>query len=141
MKNLVFIILITTSLLSAQQITIKGIITDSRTARPLFGANISLLESSSIGTTSQKDGKFILNDVAINSILKISYVTFVIIGQLNHLLTCNGDRSFWPKKMNTATGRLKKSQHGLKKILDPTSCLSKLFTLLRIIFISTKLKY
>ena len=76
MKNLVFIILITTSLLSAQQITIKGIITDSRTARPLFGANISLLESSSIGTTSQKDGKFILNDVAINSILKISYVGY-----------------------------------------------------------------
>lgn len=77
MKNFFFILLIAASILQAQQITVKGIVTDSQTFRPLAGANITLKENSSIGTTSQTDGKFTLSGITLNSILKISYIGYV----------------------------------------------------------------
>lgn len=63
-------------LMSAQNINVQGTVTEASTGQPLPGVNI-IIKNSSKGTATDFDGKFILNDVPLNSVLVISYVGFV----------------------------------------------------------------
>jgi len=68
----IFISIILTHLLSAQTITVSGVVTNEETGKPIVGANIV---SGDIGTTTDKDGQFSLN-IPKKSTITISFIGF-----------------------------------------------------------------
>lgn len=75
-KGILFILLWTLSLsLFAQNITVRGIITDT-TNEPLIGATIRI-EGTSTGTVTDIDGNFTLPNISPNATLEVSYVGMI----------------------------------------------------------------
>ena len=75
MKNLIVLLLFVVSSLFAQQIKIKGIVTDSETGKSLYLANITV-NGTNTGTVTDESGKF---QISINNSaqsLIISYVGY-----------------------------------------------------------------
>lgn len=98
--------------LKAQEI--NGTVTSSEDGSPLPGVNI-IIKGSSIGTTTDINGKFILKDVAPNSILVFSSVGFNIqeinVGnQTNLLVTMVSDDQNLEEIVVTALGIKKESR-------------------------------
>lgn len=76
MKNVILLLFLISSLISAQQITIKGKIVDSETLKALSNANVRI-KGSTIGTVSGKNGKFVLSGaINKNNEIIVSYVGY-----------------------------------------------------------------
>ena len=61
--------------IGAQNVNVKGNVTESSSGGPLPGVNV-ILKNTTNGTSTDFDGNFILNNVPLNSTLVISYVGF-----------------------------------------------------------------
>ncbi|MDR2805401.1 MAG: carboxypeptidase-like regulatory domain-containing protein, partial [Dysgonamonadaceae bacterium] len=72
---LLLMLWITPLTLSAQNITVKGNVTDSQ-GEPVIGASIGVVGMSSIGTATDLDGNFTLN-VPSGSKLSVSYLGMI----------------------------------------------------------------
>ena len=59
-----------------QNVNVSGTVTEASSGQPLPGVNI-VLKNTSIGTTTDFDGNFTINDVPLNSIVVISYIGFL----------------------------------------------------------------
>ena len=70
-----FIFLLFTVYSFGQNITVKGVITDGATGDPLPGVNITI-KNAAIGTQSDFDGNYTLNNVAKGSVLVYSFVGY-----------------------------------------------------------------
>jgi len=70
---LMFVLLLNSSSLLAQNVTIRGTVRDANN-EPVIGATIILSGNVSKGTVSDYDGNFILSDIPSNGTLQISYV-------------------------------------------------------------------
>lgn len=76
-KKILILLLFSFSTISfAQNIDVKGTITEGSSGQPLPGVNI-ILKNTSRGATTDFDGIFTLKDVPINSVLVISYLGYV----------------------------------------------------------------
>ena len=74
LKKLLFIILWTISLgMFAQNITVQGVVTDSDN-ESVIGATIIVEDNATIGTVTDIDGNYVLNNVPSNGNLEFSYV-------------------------------------------------------------------
>lgn len=83
-KGYLFVLLWVTSLcMFAQQITVKGSVTDTR-KEPLIGVTVQV-RGTIIGTITDIEGNFILLNVPVNAILEVSYV-----GMHTQLIELNG---------------------------------------------------
>ena len=76
MKILIGLLLFSSILLQAQNITIKGKVTDAATHLPLPGANLILKGNASIGTITDDKGIFKFTGLKLNDVIKISYVGY-----------------------------------------------------------------
>ncbi|NCU06234.1 MAG: TonB-dependent receptor plug domain-containing protein, partial [Chitinophagaceae bacterium] len=63
--------------LFAQEVTIKGTVTNKETGEPLEGVSVKV-KNSTLGTTTGKDGVFILKAPSSESIISLTYVGFVV---------------------------------------------------------------
>ena len=72
---LLFCILAATCITYSQNISIKGIVTDSITGEPLPYVAV-LLKGTTIGGTTDLDGKFELSNVPPQGVLVVSYVGY-----------------------------------------------------------------
>lgn len=68
-----FFILFCVMPIYSQNTTVSGIVTDNVYNEPLIGVTI-MIEGTSIGTVTDIDGEFILNDVPADAILDVSFV-------------------------------------------------------------------
>lgn len=59
-----------------QNLDVSGTVTEASTGQPLPGVNV-ILKNTSIGTSTDFDGNFTLNNVPTNSVLVISYLGFL----------------------------------------------------------------
>jgi len=76
MKNVILLLFLISSLVGAQQITIKGKIVDSETLKVLPNANVRI-KGSSIGTVSGKNGEFVLSgEITKSNKIIVSYVGY-----------------------------------------------------------------
>ncbi|MBL86926.1 MAG: SusC/RagA family protein [Winogradskyella sp.] len=76
-KKILILLLFSFSAISyAQNVDVKGTITEGSSGQPLPGVNI-LIKNTSRGATTDFDGIFAINDVPINSVLVISYLGYV----------------------------------------------------------------
>ncbi len=75
MKNLIILFFFAASVLYSQQYEIKGRISDIETGSFLPNANISTIDGSS-GTISDLKGEFILANVSLGTVIRISYVGY-----------------------------------------------------------------
>jgi len=76
MKNLIALLFFINSFLLAQQISIKGKVTNAQNNQPLLDANV-LVEGKNIGTTTNKKGEFVLQgNIISGDILTISFVGY-----------------------------------------------------------------
>jgi len=76
-KKILILLLFSYSAISfAQNIDVKGTITEGSSGQPLPGVNI-ILKNTSKGATTDFDGIFTLKDVPINSVIVISYLGYV----------------------------------------------------------------
>ena len=83
-KGILFLLMWTLSLcLYAQEITVRGVVTDSN-GEPLIGVTVQV-EGTSIGTVTDMDGNFALQKVPSNATLEISYV-----GMTTQVVALNG---------------------------------------------------
>lgn len=72
-KGMLFLLMWALSIsVHAQGITVKGTVTDSR-GEPLIGVTIQL-ENSSVGTVTDSEGRFTLQNVSSDATLEVSYV-------------------------------------------------------------------
>ena len=78
-------LLLSISFMYAQQLNIKGTVTDKRLNEPIIGASV-LVEGTSNGTITDMDGNFSLKNVSKGNVLKISY-----IGYQPQQITINGN--------------------------------------------------
>lgn len=62
--------------LAAQNLTVKGTITDATLNEPVIGATIVLQGDATHGTVSDIDGNYILTDVPADAVLVVSYVGY-----------------------------------------------------------------
>ena len=63
------------SVLIAQNIEVKGVVTDQTSGQPIPGVNI-IVAGTSKGTSTDFDGNFELRDVSLNSVLVFSYLGY-----------------------------------------------------------------
>jgi hypothetical protein len=79
MEKLVFIITFTFFVLSPliAQKTIKKIIIDNETGKPVSGAHIYKSDDLKTGTVTNKDGKFVLNRISENDIVQVNHISYV----------------------------------------------------------------
>ncbi len=63
-------------LLTLQQVRISGTITDSNTGEPLAGVNI-VVEGTTIGTSTDINGKYSLNVPNLTGTLQMTYIGYV----------------------------------------------------------------
>jgi len=77
MRNqiLIFLFVLCTVPLIAQNLNVSGTVTEATTGQPLPGVNV-LVKNSSRGTSTDLDGKFTLVDLPVNSVLVVSYIGF-----------------------------------------------------------------
>lgn len=76
-KKILILLLFSFSAISfAQNVDVKGTITEGSSGQPLPGVNI-LIKNTSRGATTDFDGIFTINEVPINSVLVISYLGYV----------------------------------------------------------------
>ncbi|WP_179349710.1 SusC/RagA family TonB-linked outer membrane protein [Winogradskyella pacifica] len=61
---------------NGQNVDVSGTVTEASSGQPLPGVNI-ILKNTSRGTTTDFDGNFTLNDLALNSVVVISYIGFI----------------------------------------------------------------
>ena len=61
--------------LSAQTITIKGMVKESVSKEPIIGANVAI-KGTTLGTISDIDGAYTIQDVDSKGILVISYIGY-----------------------------------------------------------------
>ena len=80
-------LLLSISFMYAQQLNIKGTVTDKRLNEPIIGASV-LVEGTSNGTITDMDGNFSLKNVSKGNVLKISY-----IGYQPQQITINGNQT------------------------------------------------
>ena len=80
-------LLLSISFMYAQQLNIKGTVTDKRLNEPIIGASV-LVEGTSNGTITDMDGNFSLKNVSKGNVLKISY-----IGYQPQQTTINGNQT------------------------------------------------
>lgn len=59
----------------AQQLSIKGTVTDKRLNDPIIGASV-LVEGTSNGTITDMDGNFSLKNVSKGNVLVVSYIGY-----------------------------------------------------------------
>lgn len=74
-KALSFILLMFTSFMFGQNVSVSGEVTDQATGQPLPGVNI-IIKNTTKGVSTDFDGLFIVKDVPLNSILVFSYVGY-----------------------------------------------------------------
>jgi len=75
-KGMMFLLMWTSSVcLSAQTVTVKGMITDAE-GESLIGVSV-MIQGTSTGTVTDSEGNFILTNVPSDAILEISYVGMV----------------------------------------------------------------
>jgi len=72
--KVLFIMLFIFSNVQAQQITVSGTVYENET--PFPGVNVTL-KNTSTGTSTDFDGKFVLNGITVNSVLVFSYLGFI----------------------------------------------------------------
>ena len=74
-KIILIIPLLMLSLLgfSQQEINVKGVVTESRTGDPAIGASV-LVKGTTVGTVTNIDGEYSLNNVPSNGTLEFSYI-------------------------------------------------------------------
>ena len=70
--------------LFAQSITVKGSVTNANN-EPIIGATIRDMRNVSTGTVTDIDGNYILNNIASNATLEVSYV-----GMITQTINVNG---------------------------------------------------
>ncbi len=113
-----FLIVVSCGLVSAQQITVKGVVKDASSGEPILGANI-LEKGTTNGTITNLDGEFSLN-VSSNSTLLIKYVGYetkevAVAGQKNLVIQIKEDAialgevvaiGYATVKKNDATGSI-----------------------------------
>ncbi len=80
-------LLLSISFMYAQQLNIKGTVTDKRLNEPIIGASV-LVEGTNNGTITDMDGNFSLKNVSKGNVLKISY-----IGYQPQQITINGNQT------------------------------------------------
>ena len=85
LTSLLTMLLLGISFVYAQQINIKGTVTDQRLNEPIIGASV-LVEGSSNGTITDMNGDFSLKNVSKGNVLIVSY-----IGYQPQRLTINGN--------------------------------------------------
>lgn len=73
----------------AQQFNITGIVVDKKSNEPIIGASV-LIKGTPIGTITDVNGKFTLNDVSKGNILSVSYVGY----RQQDILLNSGKKSF-----------------------------------------------
>lgn len=76
MKNLIILFLFFTPLIVAQNFNVRGKILDSQTNQPLIGANIYLKSDPNLGTATNKNGNFEINNLTKPETLVISYLGY-----------------------------------------------------------------
>ncbi|MGR7813557.1 SusC/RagA family TonB-linked outer membrane protein [Lacinutrix undariae] len=74
-KALSFILLMFTTFMFGQNVTVKGEVTDLTYGEPLPGVNI-ILKNTTKGVSTDFDGLFTITDVPVNSVLVFSYVGY-----------------------------------------------------------------
>lgn len=62
--------------LNGQNVNVAGTVTEASSGQPLPGVNV-IIKNTSIGASTDFDGKFTLNDVPLNSVVVVSYIGFV----------------------------------------------------------------
>lgn len=72
---LTLIIAVMTLAATAQTKSVTGTVTDE-TGEPVIGANVAV-QGTTMGTVTDIDGNFALNNIANNAVLSISYVGYV----------------------------------------------------------------
>lgn len=87
LTSLLTMLLLGISFVYAQQINIKGTVTDQRLNEPIIGASV-LVEGSSNGTITDMNGDFSLKNVSKGNVLIVSY-----IGYQPQRLTINGNQT------------------------------------------------
>ena len=96
MKRLVYLFVLLTSVaVSAQSGVIRGVVIDQQSNFPLFGASIELLgQESSVGTTTDFDGNFILEDVPLGrQTIRVTYVGYESVTLPNIQVTAGKNAS------------------------------------------------
>ncbi|EDP72382.1 putative TonB-linked outer membrane protein [Flavobacteriales bacterium ALC-1] len=76
LKLLSLFVLFLSVTLNGQNVNVTGTITEAASGQPLLGVNL-LIKGTSIGASTDFDGKFTINDVPLNSVLVVSYIGFV----------------------------------------------------------------
>src|SRR5690554_2026781 len=74
-KFLSFLILLSTTLAFSQTVNVKGTVKDLESGQPLIGVNI-IVKNTTKGASTDFDGNFSIDGVALNSILVFSYVGY-----------------------------------------------------------------
>lgn len=78
--------------------TITGIVTDSATGNPLVGVTVKV-KGSTTGTTTDKEGRFVLENISDNAVLEVSY-----LGYKPRTLSTEGRTAFNISLATMATG-------------------------------------
>jgi TonB-linked SusC/RagA family outer membrane protein len=76
LKLLSLFVLLLSITLNGQNVNVSGAITEASSGQPLPGVNV-IIKNTSIGTSTDFDGNFTLNDVPLNSVIVVSYIGFV----------------------------------------------------------------
>lgn len=74
-KVLTFLVIIFSTTIYAQNVDVKGTVTEATSGQPLPGVNV-LIKNTSRGASTDFDGNFTLADVPINSVLVFSYLGY-----------------------------------------------------------------
>jgi len=75
-KFLMLLTFIVTMTVYGQNVNVTGTVTEASSGIPLPGVNL-ILKNTSIGTSTDFDGNFTLNDVPLNSVIVVSYLGFI----------------------------------------------------------------
>lgn len=75
-KCLSLLAIVCSMVIYGQNLDVSGTVTEASTGQPLPGVNV-ILKNTSIGTSTDFDGNFTLNNVPTNSVLVISYLGFL----------------------------------------------------------------
>lgn len=75
LKSLLIMLLLSINFMYAQQINIKGTVTDKKLNEPIIGASV-IVKGSTNGTITDFDGKFAVSNVQVGKTLVISYIGY-----------------------------------------------------------------
>ena len=129
LKGILFIFIWLVSFpLAAQNITVRGTVTDAVFKEPVIGATIVMQGDATHGTVTDFDGNFTLTDVPSNATLVISYVGYAtqdisVAGQTTFNIVLQEDSELLDEIVVTGYGGTQlrsKSTNSISKVTNET---------------------